>query len=130
MHVSRSDKSAVAFHVHKQEKLQALTGVVVTEKPGVVRIDKAVQDGYIKGNDQPQLALKAGENVYLLSPLGEGAYLFWYKGKVYSSGTGLSAMPGVEGKEAKIVWWKQVQNKAGQRGWTASDKFSNADGCG
>jgi hypothetical protein len=38
VHESRSDKSAVVFHLQEQEKLRALTGVVVTEKAGVVRL--------------------------------------------------------------------------------------------
>jgi hypothetical protein len=118
------------FHLHDQEKLHALTGVVVTEKAGVVRIDKALQDGDVKGIDKPQLTLKAGDIVYVLSPLGEGSYLFWYQGKVYTSGVELAAMPGVDGKDARMTWWKQVENKAGKRGWTTSDKFSNADACG
>ncbi|MTW10194.1 hypothetical protein GM658_06220 [Pseudoduganella eburnea] len=130
VHQSRSDQSAVIFHLHRQEKFCALTGVVVTEKPGVVLIDKPVQDGYVKGNNKPQLTLNAGDKIYMLSPLGEGAYLFWYRGKVYSSGTGLAAMPGADGKDARMTWWKQVKNKAGKRGWTTSDKFSNADSCG
>jgi hypothetical protein len=59
VHESRSDKSAVVFHLQKQEKLRALTGVVVTEKAGVVRLNKAVQDGYVKGVDRPQLTFKS-----------------------------------------------------------------------
>lgn len=129
VHESRSDQSAVIFHLHPQEKFRALTGVVVTEKPGVVLIDKPVQDGYVQGNDKPQLTLNAGDKIYMLSPLGEGAYLFWYQGKVYSSGTDLAAMPGADGKAARMTWWKQVKNKAGKQGWTKSDKFSNADAC-
>ncbi|MBP1202342.1 hypothetical protein JOD97_000356 [Duganella sp. 1411] len=130
VHERRSYKSAVVFHLHTQEKFHALTGVVVTEKAGVVRIDKAVHDGYVKGIDKPQLTLRAGDIVYMLSPLGEGFYLFWYRGKVYTSGVGLATMPGADGKGAKMTWWKQVENKAGKRGWTTSDKFSNADSCG
>jgi hypothetical protein len=130
IHESRSNKSAIVFRLHRDENLQALTGVVVTEKAGVVRIDKAVQDGYIKGSDKPQLSLKAGDTVYMLSPLGEGSYLFWYRGKIYESGGDLGAMPGVDGRDAKMIWWKLVKNKAGKKGWTDSDKFRNADACG
>lgn len=130
VHESRSDKSPVAFKLHTQEKLRALTGVVVTEKAGIVRINKAVQDGYLKGNEKPQLTLKTGDIVYILTPLGEGSYLFWYRGKVYTSGAELAAMPGVDGKDAIMTWWKQVENKAGKRGWTTSNNFENADACG
>jgi len=130
VHESRSDKSPVAFKLHAQEKVHALTGVVVTEKAGIVRIDKAVEDGFVKGSAKPQLTFKAGDIVYMLSPLGEGFYLFWYRGKVYRSGVELAAMPGVDGKDAIMTWWKQVENKAGKRGWTTSNNFSNADACG
>ncbi|GAB2839932.1 hypothetical protein GCM10027277_03600 [Pseudoduganella ginsengisoli] len=130
VHESRNNQSAVVFRLRKDEQVRALTGVVVTEKASIVRIDKTVQDGYVQGVDKPQLALKAGDVIYMLAPLGEGSYLFWYRGKVYTSGAGLAAMPGVDGKDAKMTWWKQVENKAGKRGWTASDEFSNADACG
>jgi len=130
VHESRSDKSPVVFKLHAQEKLHALTGVVVTEKAGIVRINKAVQDGYVKGSATPQLTFKAGDIVYMLTPLGEGSYLFWYRGKVYTSSIELAAMPGVDGKDAIMTWWKQVENKAGKRGWTTSNNFGNADACG
>lgn len=130
IHESRNDKSAIVFRLHRDENIQALTGVVVTEKPGAVLIDKPVRDGFIKGTDKPQLSLRAGDIVYMLSPLGEGFYLFWYQGKVYKSGVDLAAMPGVEGREAKMTWWKLVKNRAGRSGWTDSDKFGNVDACG
>jgi hypothetical protein len=66
----------------------------------------------------------------MVSPLGEGSYLFWYDGKVYQSGIALAAMPGVDGLDAKMIWWKQVRNKSGKSGWTLSDKFQNVDACG
>jgi hypothetical protein len=130
VHESRNDKSAVVFRLHRGESVDGVNGVVVAEKPGAVRIDRAVHDGYIKGNDQPQLSLGAGDVVYMVSPLGEGSYLFWYQGKIYQSGNDLAGMPGVDGSEAKMTWWKQVRNKSGKRGWTTSDKFMNVDTCG
>jgi hypothetical protein len=130
VHKSRSDKSEIEFRLRRGEAVDGVNGVVVTEKPGVVRIDKAVQDGYINGTEKPQLSLKPGDVVYLLSPLGEGFFLFWYQGKVYQSGLALAAMPGVDGREAKMTWWKLVRNKSGKSGWTESNKFTNADACG
>jgi hypothetical protein len=130
IHESRSDNSKVVFLLHRGEDFHAVTGVVVTDKPGVIKIDRPVRDGFVKGNDSPQLSLKAGDTVYLLSLLGEGFYLFWYQGKVYKSGVDLATMPGVDGREAKMTWWKLVKNKAGRSGWTNSDKFRNADACG
>lgn len=130
IHASRDEKSPVLFRLHQGELVDALTGVVVTVKPGVIKIDKPVRDGFIKGNDEPQLALKAGDIVYMLSPLGEGAYLFWYQGKVYESGNALTAMEGVDGRGSKMTWWKLIKNRANKTGWTQSEKFSNVDACG
>ncbi len=130
VHASRNDKSKVIFRVRKGELVDAVTGVLVTVKPGVIEVNKAVQDGYLKGGDAPQLALLPGDKIYMLSPLGEGSYLFWYQGKVYESGNGLAAMPGVDGRDAKFAWWKLVKDKAGRRGWTQSDKFGSVDACG
>lgn len=130
VHKTRSDQSPVLFRLRKGEPLDALTGVVVTESPAIITIDRAVRDGFIEGDDRPRLSFKPGDVVYMLAPLGEGAYLFWYQGRVYQSGIDLAAMPGVDGKGMELTWWKQVRNKAGKTGWTKSDKFKNADACG
>jgi hypothetical protein len=130
VHQQRSDRSAVLFHLSSGEPFDALTGVVVTENPALVTIDHPLRDGYVAGDNQPQLSFKEGDVIYKLAPLGEGAFRFWYHGKVYDSGTDLAGMPGVEGKGVTLTWWKQVRNKAGKTGWTRSDRFRNADACG
>jgi hypothetical protein len=130
VHASRNDKSPILFRLRQGEPADALTGVVVTVKPGVVKVDKSVQDGFVKGSNEPQLKLSAGDTLYMLSPLGEGAYLFWYHGKVYESGAGLEAMPGVDASGSQMVWWKLIRNKAGKSGWTQSSSFTNVDACG
>ncbi|WP_061941962.1 hypothetical protein [Collimonas pratensis] len=130
VHQDRNEKSAVVFQLRSGQPVDGVNGVVVAEKPGVIIVDRAIRDGYIKGSDQPQLSLSAGDVVYVVSPLGEGSYLFWYEGKIYQSGNNLAGMPGVDGRAAKMTWWKQVRNKSGKSGWTASDKFKNVDACG
>ena len=130
IHASRSDQSAVLFRVRPDETVRAVTGVVVTHKPGVVTLDRPVQDGFVADSDRPQLSLKAGDVVYFLSPLGEGQYLFWYQGKVYRSGGDLASMPGVDARDARMTWWKLVKNRAGNSGWTHSDRFRHVDACG
>lgn len=116
--------------MHRGEAVDGINGVVVTEKAGAVTINRAVHDGYIDGSDQPQLSLSVGDVVYMLAPMGEGSYLFWYDGKVYQSGQDLAGMQGVDGRDAKMIWWKQVRNKAGKSGWTVSEKFQHIDACG
>lgn len=130
VHQSRSENSPVIFRLRDGEKADALTGVVVTTRTGVVKLSKPAQFGYIKGSDQPQLSLPAGSTVYPLSFLGEGAYLFWYHGKVYDSGAMMATEFFQPGGSPETVWWKKVRNKAGKTGWSSSDKFGNADACG
>lgn len=130
VHTERNEKSAVVFRLHRGQAVNGVDGVVVAERPGAVTIDRALRDGYIEGSDQPQLSLSAGDVVYMVSPLGEGSYLFWYQGKIYKSGNDLVGMPGADGRKAKMSWWKQVKNQSGKSGWTASDKFKNVDACG
>jgi hypothetical protein len=130
VHEKRSEQSTVLFHLHPGEPLDAITGVVVADNPAPVRIDHPVRDGYVEGDREPKLSLQPGDVVYMLTPLGEGFYRFWYRGKVYHSGIDLTGMPGVDGKGMTLTWWKLVKNKAGQMGWTTSAKFQNADACG
>ncbi len=130
VHASRSERSPVVFRLRRGETVAAPTGVVMTWRPWAVHVDRPVRDGYIEGSAEPQLTLKPGDVVYALTPLGEGAYLYWYQGKVYTSGPDMAAMPGVEGKGAKVVWWKLVRNQAGKSGWTLSNRFRNVDACG
>ena len=131
VHKTRSDQSPLLFQLRRGELLDALTGVVITENPAIIKVARAVRDGYINGSHEPQLSLKPGDIVYMLTPLGEGAYLFWYKGKVYQAGSmEMQGNPGIEGKGMKLTWWKQVRNKAGKTGWTKSEDFSNVDACG
>lgn len=130
VHAARSERAPVVFRLSRDETVSAPTGVVVTERAWAVHVDRPVRDGYSRGGTEPQLALKRGDVVYALTPLGEGFYLYWYHGKVYESGLDMAGMPGVEGKEAKVVWWKLVRNKDGKFGWTQSDRFRNVDACG
>ena len=130
VHQERSDQSRVLFRLRAGERVDALTGVVVTRHPAAIRIDRPVRDGYSKNGDRPLLSLNRGDVVYILAPLGEGSYLFWYQGKVYRSGIDLAAMPGVEGKGMTLTWWKQVRNQSGKTGWTKSERFQNTDACG
>ncbi len=130
IHSQRDDKSPVTFSVRRGEQVEGLTGVVVTQKPGVVKINKTVDDGFIKGSYSPQLKLHAGDVVYLLTPLGEGYYLFWYHGKVYESGESLRTMPQDDTQESVMKWWKLVRNSKGEMGWTRAEKFDHVDACG
>lgn len=128
VHAIRSERAPVLFRLRRGETVRALTGVVVTDKPGVVKIKSPVHAGSRIDGKGPELSLKAGDVVYPLAPLGEGIYRFWYHGKVYESTEDMLPMPTT--RDVETTWWKQVRNRQGQTGWTRSDQFKGADECG
>lgn len=130
VHARRSERSPVLFHARRGERVDGVTGVVVTRHPAPITIAQDMRDGYVAGSETPQLALRRGDVVYMLSPMGEGTYLFWYRGKVYRSSIDMAGLPGVAGKGMQTTWWKQVRNASGRTGWTSSDKFQDVDACG
>lgn len=130
IHKARDEQSAVLFNVARGEAVDGVTGVVVAAMAETIILDRAVRDGYEEGNDQPLLSLAAGEAIYLVAPLGEGAFRFWYKGHIYSSGNALSGMASGHGPRDNLIWWKQVRNRSGASGWTRSEQFQHVDACG
>jgi len=108
------------------DKVVALTGVVITFKPGVIRM----------GRDMPQQGLKKGDTILTYSYRGEGNSAVWFKGRYYSefdiAWTKRSDGIGCRGAECaatyldtgKKVWWAQVKLKSGQVGWVDMSQAS------
>jgi hypothetical protein len=65
-HVQPDRRAADAFRVGRGESVDALTGVVVTLRPGLARATRALQ---LEG-----ATVEAGQEVLALRPLGEGVY--------------------------------------------------------
>jgi hypothetical protein len=103
--------------------VKAITGVVITSRPGVVRMDR----------DLPARGLKTGDQILTYTDLGEGFSAVWLKGRFYSEfeisiaklpdGTGCGgahcAATYVNLGEKK--WWAQVELKSGAKGWVNMD---------
>jgi WD40 repeat protein len=111
--------SPVIFSVKKGQKVNGLTGTVITLKPGVAEALSQVSIGGIE--------LRPGELVYGLHYEGEGVWKIWSKGKVASIGP-----DGFENLEVisypETVWWVKIRNGSGQEGWTDDTKnFANKD---
>jgi hypothetical protein len=144
----RDTKGPTAFVVKKGEWVHGVDGVVVTYRAGVSKILKPMELGYPETDDkdplplQPKLALRlqAGDLLYPLHYTGEGSYLFWYKGKLYTDEVSAkNPDPDPPPPELNIqvvitpkyVWWARIRNKVGVTGWTTEvHKFSNVDACG
>ena len=134
----RSDRKASAplvYTVSKGEQVTALTGVVVTIKPGRVEFPKAVTLRTASGS----LRVEPGQPLYLLTYRGEGFFKAWFAGRLHDDLDGTVFYNGVcdyqpercLGKmveRAESIWWVQVRNRRGQTGWTSDvDKFDGKD---
>jgi hypothetical protein len=125
--VRRSASSPIAFHLKAGERVQAITGVVVITKPGIVR--------FAKPWDAAPVHAKPGDVMYLLTYEGEGFRTIWFKGGILRGVdvtefvncgplVGLPALPlpedcAVELRQQPVqVWWAQLRNNHGQIGWT------------
>jgi hypothetical protein len=89
---------------------------------------------------------KPGDVLWVYTPLGEGFYKVWFRGKMhdegldYMSGPFERSMPKCEDtpgcwgkleKELKVEWWVKIKSAEGWVGWTdQTGNFSHMDACG
>jgi hypothetical protein len=113
--------------------VNALTGEVRT-MPGKFVIIKAHEK------------YKPGDVLWVYTPLGEGFYKVWFKGKMYQEGLEYMSGPfeqsyprceetpecwGKLEKDLQIEWWVKIKGSNGIVGWTnQAENFSNIDACG
>jgi hypothetical protein len=101
------------------EKFQALRGVVITFRPGVVQMDR----------DLPEYNLKAGETILTYAYRGEGYSAVWFHGK-YDPEFDLTFARNMDGTgcgrehcaaryvdAGEKVWWAEVRLGSGKTGW-------------
>jgi hypothetical protein len=114
--------------------VRGLTGEVRTLTPGKFIVRKAHEK------------YRPGDLLWIYTPLGEGFYKIWFKGRMYQEEldyTGgpyeASSTPCSQDAECwaelevplKTVWWVKVRSSAGWIGWTdQTDNFGNMDSCG
>ena len=121
----RRSNAPVAFRLKRGDKITAVTGVVVTTKPGRVLLHRP---NTIIHNGAP-IIIPAGEVLYLLTYQGEGFSKIWYRGEVITDVDVANfddeycrRFPDrCNGKIVErwgSVWWIQIKNAAGQVGWT------------
>lgn len=105
-YTQRSGNARVAFKVQKNERVTGVTGVVVITRAGRAAVRGPVAVG--KQRARP------GEQVFLLTPLGEGAYTCWYNGEIATIDLS-DSFSLVE--EPAFTWWVKLKNRRGQVGW-------------
>ena len=130
---NRDNRSPVAFRIRQGEVVEALTGVVVTRKPGVVEITETQTFG--------DVTIPQGAVVYILHFEGEGSDFFWYRGRALSGELYADVVSeptlGYPRRVRSLPiteWWVKVKNSRGQTGWilnsVTSEGFDGMDACG
>jgi hypothetical protein len=105
--------------VVKGEKVFAITGVVITFTPGVIRMDR----------DAPEQGLKRGETILTYAFRGEGFSAVWVHGKYEPEydisftkwpngmGCGGAHCAATYVDLGKKAWWVEVKLASGKTGW-------------
>lgn len=103
------------------DKVTGVTGVVITFKPGIIRMDR----------DLPEQGLKRGDLILTYSYRGEGFSAVWFDDKYRSefdisfakwpdgSGCGGAHCAATYVDLGNKEWWAQVTLASGQTGWVA-----------
>jgi hypothetical protein len=89
---------------------------------------------------------KPGHVLWVYTPLGEGMYKVWFRGRMYDeelqymSGPYERSYPSCEDtpacwgkleRELRSEWWVKIRSAGGWVGWTdQAENFSNKDSCG
>jgi len=119
---SMSDSAPIGFRLKAGEKVQGMTGVVITTQPGIVR---ALKNGTIG-----TMRIRKSEQFYVLTNLGEGFTKVWFKGRIFQGEPYDDSMFKFV-REPKSVWWVKVKNRRGEIGWSRQPQnFGNVDQCG
>lgn len=119
-----------AAHLSTGDSVLAVTGVVITYRPGIIRMN----------HDMPEQGLQRGNLIYMYSYRGEGSWLVWFNGRFREDlGVPYTALAhrqdcaedciAIEVQEGKREWWAKVKMKSGKTAWVNMDKeFENLDG--
>lgn len=120
--VSMSDSSRVLYRLKAGEKVQGVTGIVITTKPGIVNV--------LKNTTLQNTRLRKGDQLFMLTNLGEGFSKIWYKGRIFE-GDPYDSDTFKTVRESEAVWWVKIKNRRGQIGWSRQpENFGNIDQCG
>lgn len=113
-----NSRSGVAFIATKNEKLRAITGVVITTQAGFGRALKpTILRKYDKTNDTySDVTIARGETFHILTYHGEGVYTVWFKGQLLEASMDSREMQTIS--RPRFVWWVKLRNTDGQIGWT------------
>jgi hypothetical protein len=124
-------KRRVLARLRAGEKVIGVTGVVITFRPGVIRMSREL----------PNEQLKGGDTILTYAYRGEGESAVWFNGRYYPDfDIGFTKLPDgdwCQGESCaatfvdmgKKVWWAEVKLKSGLIGWVDMDRADFAGVC-
>jgi hypothetical protein len=115
----------------KGDKVLGITGVVITFRPGVIRMDR----------DLPEQNLKRGDTILTYTYRGEGFSSVWFDGRFdHEFDISFAKWPDGQGcggthcaatyvDLGEKVWWAKIKLKSGRTGWVNMDtaEFDGVD---
>lgn len=110
-----SERSPIAFSVKKGEKVEAITGTVLTLRAGCAEALNTLNVGDVR--------LTPGSIIHPLTYAGEGTWSSWVQGTL----AGTNIEEDFEMIEYPVaVWWVKIRNARGQIGWSNQpENFDN-----
>jgi hypothetical protein len=121
-----------AFQIKKGEKVQAVTGINITYRPGQLRALKSMADIHVK----------RGDTILTYMYRGEGDIDSWANGRWLGDQQIETDVPCSEAKKAPDLpacllnrgeseWWILIKTSSGKQGWVWGNQgFDGSDACG
>jgi hypothetical protein len=134
------------FAVTPGERLTAMSGIVITSEPGVVRIVTPtpieVTSRRFPRAPAEKILLETGDTLYILARYAEGELAGWSSGRLLERVGGVHFLSadqcrqrpgwcaGIVEREPESAWWVKVRNARGQIGWVRGEGgFKDPGGC-
>ena len=124
------------FTIRPNERVVAMSGVVITTKAGRMRAAEPItvnvySTSFPRTSPEP-LTLSKGDILFKLHESGEGVFVGWYKGQLLESiDAGEFGAKVLVETAPETEWWARVRNSRGQIGWVRAERhFENQDACG
>ena len=126
----KTDRRQIAV-LRKGEAVTGVTGLVVTLRPGRIRLNR----------DVPEQKLKAGDEILTYAFRGEGFSAVWFGGKYYpdfdisftkwpdGQGCGNAHCAATYLDLGEKVWWAEIRLKSSRIGWVNMNfsRFAGTD---
>ncbi len=111
----------MVFTIHGGEKFTALAIDLHVDVPGMVVFRHAISNPPGReGNQVDSIAFTPSDTLYLLNSLGEGDWVWWFRGKL-GQGYQFWRDTAVLVRRPTTIHWVRARNTAGQEGWIVFD---------